>query len=327
MNPDDLKDGGQNVAILADQVLLHLPGLTAQFISSTITIGDLFACEDKLVYIPLSSTSYYGKLAGIGFLIGGLIGAIATTISDSQNLEYAQTMAKVARQSEYGTSLVERVEKHKGVIIKKGDIDAIEMLDDSQGIRVVHKGGQLLLGADKASECCQQLNDWLAGKLQGHGDVQGTNLALPAAATLIQWFARNEIAKNLSVQAHASVLSEPDYLIGFLHEFDLKQYSVKVAVINTARGFSDRWMIIFRDHLEEVRPKAKQKVWWGGVVAATGILSVCYYFLSPVAHRPSANMLVFGFLLAVFSIPVLLMLVSNYRRIGKLIQMTNKADR
>jgi hypothetical protein len=327
LNPTDLKDDGQKGTLPADRVMLDLPGLTAQLtpqMPSLITIGDLFAEENRLVYIPLYSFSHQISGAALGALAYGVIGGLVGLFADKQDLDNTQTMVKAFRGADYGTSLAERIEKHKGVVIQKGEILSIKLLDKSQGIRISLQGGDLLLGADNASRYCQQLNDWLAGQLQGQGDGQGANLALPAAATLIQWLAKNEVARNLSVEAHASVLSEPGYLNGLLKEFALKQFPVKVAILKNACHLSDRWMTIFRDHLEGARAKARQRVWWGAAAVGLGILSMCIYFLSPATQRASSNFLVFGFLLAVFSFPVWLMLISSYRRIGKLIGMTKK---
>jgi hypothetical protein len=306
------------------RALLGLPELTAQFQPLTITVGDLFASADYLVYLPLESTQYTGSLAGIGFLIGGLGGSLTATISNAQNIKYARELAAVARRGDYGVPLEERVWKYKGLVLPRSGIGSIELINQGRAIRITHAGASLDLGSDDAEARCRQLQAWLADTLSGELDTQGANLDLPPAAALLPSFIDGSLPAKFSEQALSEIASEQNYLEGLFMVFDLKDYPKKVAVINTVLRLPVKWAAVFGSHLEALRAKGLRRLRWAAVLSALGLIGIIYYFL-PFVSGKSVEVMEGGFFISLLSIPWFFLSLSYYNKIKKLLSLIKPA--
>ena len=299
---------------------MGLPELTAQFEPLTITVGDLFASQEYLVYLPLASTQYTGGLAGIGFLVGGIAGGLAASVSNLQNIKSVREHAKAARQADYGVPLEERLQKYKGLVIPRASINSIGIIDNGQGLRITHSGAQLDLGSDIADECSRQLHAWLAGALEGDLDTQGANLNLPPPATLLAWFIDGSLAGKFSEQGLDEIASGRNYLEGVFMEFDLKNYRTKAAIINTVRRLPGKWPAVFLEHLQTSKSKGQRRLRWAAAAAGLGLLGIAYNFLPFVAGQ-AAGVLAIGIFSFMLSIPVMLLNSSYNNKLNKLISL------
>lgn len=296
-----------------ERVRLSLTNLTAQFLASTVDVGDLFATEASLIYIPLSSTTYYGSLAGIGFLIGGITGGLTTMISDAQGISYAREMAGIARQQDFGISLQERVKKHHGVMIPRSSIASIELINKGRALRVTYAGGLFELGSDAAAENCLQLKTWLAGRLVGERDAQQTGLGLPPAVELLHWLSDGSLPGKLSDADLERIPSERGYLKGLWMNFDVQKYPHQEAVLKTVRRLPVKWGAAFYKHLEAAKAKTMRNIQWGLAVTALGALALILFFI-----LYASSLLFAGIFIPFFSVPWVLLTNSKLNQIKKL---------
>jgi hypothetical protein len=318
--PANPQEPGGQVARPFGRVSLGLPELTAQFEPLTVTVGDLFASQEYLLYLPLASTRYTGSLAGIGSLVAGIAGGLAASVSNLQNIKNARDHAKASRQADYGVPLEERAQKYKGLVIPRASIDSIEIINNGQGLRITHSGAQLDLGSDNAAECSRQLHAWLAGTLEGDLDTQGANLNLPPASTLLTWFIDGSLAGKFSQPGLDEIASEQNYIEGLFMEFDLKNYPAKTAVINTVRRLPGKWPAVFLEHLQALKAKGRCRLGWAAAAGGLGLLGIGYSFLPSVAGQ-AAGVLAIGIFSLMLSIPVMLLNSFYNNKLNKLISL------
>jgi hypothetical protein len=302
------------------RVKLGLQELTAQFEPLTITLGDVFASQEYLVYLPLASTQYTGGLAGIGSLVGGIADSLAANVSNLTNIKDARGLAGAARQADFGVPLEARAQKYKGLVIPRASIDSVEIINNGQGLRITHTGAHLNIGSDNADECSRLLHSWLAGALEGDLDTQGANLNLPPPAALLAWFIDGSLSGKFSQQGLDEIVSEHNYLEGVFMEFDLKNYRTKATIINTVRRLPGKWPAVFLEHLQALKAKGRRRLRWAAAAGGLGLLGIAYNFLPSVAGQ-AAGVLTIGIFSLMLAIPVMLLNSSYNNKLNKLISL------
>ena len=104
-------------------------------------VGDIFAIDEGLYFIPYSEFLYSGKnYVGIASLIGGLAGGIAASIGQRDMISGAVQIASKIRTSEWGMKINERFQMHKGsIFIPREDIQNIRVNRDGTALITTSK--------------------------------------------------------------------------------------------------------------------------------------------------------------------------------------------
>jgi len=299
-----------------ERVRLSLTDLTARLQPGSINVGDLFATDESLVYIPLHDTVFNATMMAVSALTGGLLGGLAGLLEEKQDLKDTRDFANLARQQDFGVSLPERVKKRNGVVIPRASIHSIDLINKGQAFRITHTGGQFELGSDAAAANSLQLQSWLAGTLVGDRDTQQTALNLPPAVSVLGWLTDGSLPGKLAETDLERIPAEPGYLKSVWMNFDVQRYPSQQAVIHTVRRLPVAWGAAFYKHLEAIKAKKINQIRWGLAATALGALALILFFVF------YASILLYaGIFIPFFSVPWVLLTNSKLNQIKRLMRI------
>jgi len=266
---------------------LTLTEVAAQFRPLNLEIGDLFASQNDLVYLTTAGCVYTGKLAGIGFLVGGLGLGIAASVENIKNVGAAQLHAKQVRAQDFGMSIEDRVRRHAATIIPKAEIQSIAASADGKTLRIVHTGGHLDLGYDASTAAAKKLQAWLQSEPLDEPDTEGANLRLPPAEILVSWLVDGSIGQHVAEPTLVDLLTRRAYMDALLGLFEKLKYPQKEALVKTVLCLPDAWPGEFKKYFVKLIRSDQGTFRWVLVFVFLGLLcAFCFLFnFSALVHE------------------------------------------
>jgi tetratricopeptide (TPR) repeat protein len=219
--------------------------------------GDLFACENGLIYIFLSSNA--GKVT-----IGGRMED--TSFNEQKRVE------------DFGMSIEERIRKHGGKVILKEDVTSINFQAGNIGFSIDHNGEKTTLLHQDASKCYQILESWRQGTLKDEVDTQGANLRFPPIARLLHWLGDGSICNEVEPHILGEIPAQTVYMQAIFSLFEKLKRQEQEAVLKSLFDLPKDWVDAFRIYLEKRRIDAQRFFPWslgGFFLSAIGAI----YFL------------------------------------------------
>jgi len=234
--------------------------------------GDLFACENGLIYIYLSDNA--GKVT-----IGGRM----------EDCNYNSQK----RERDYGMSIEERIRKREwslvassslhGKIILKGDVTSIVFHVGSTGFKIVHNNGEMNLGHEDASRCYKMLESWRHGTLKSEEDTQGANLGFPPVARLVNWLVDGSICNEVEQRILGEIPAQKVYMQAIFSLFEGLKRQEKEAVVNFLSVLPKDWVGAFRIYLENREIDAQRLFKWPLVGVILCAISAIYFLVTILA--------------------------------------------
>jgi hypothetical protein len=157
-----------NVLNIADGgVLLLLHNALHQFAPLNLTIGDIVLTERYFYFIRYYDFQYFGSLGkGAGFLVGGLSGGIASSISERDNLTKARNVANELRSKMFGFKLEERVKQYSQSYVYSIDKTELLQTSDEYNLSLTLRDGKYLkfVVPPMSAEVVDVISNWPLSK-------------------------------------------------------------------------------------------------------------------------------------------------------------------
>ncbi len=151
-------------------------------------IGDFFVARGGLVLVFYTRFPSFPRWSeGAATLAGGVGAGLGIALVRMQEGNSARSRAVEMRAQDTGSSLRDRIRRHGGLVLLKGEIRSIESSPRSQMIRITHSDGTLVVAVTNADGTKHVISRWLAGALQDEEDTLLVNAGLPQVDEMLAW--------------------------------------------------------------------------------------------------------------------------------------------
>lgn len=280
-------------------------------------LGDLFLAREGFVHFSYARFMYPGgpgsavsgmRAAGLlGFLIGGVTGAMAGSAQIRGDLKTAINAADDARAANFGLTLAERILTEPILagrippwtarFFSKSEIKAIREGPDGAVVHVVTSGGEFCMAAPSPVRLREVLMRWIEGSVDEEPDCVQSSRDRPAVSKLLAAMQNRSLADVTGPGALLPLVSQDVYFAALLRTFG-NLPSKQRDILRGAQGLPQSFVIVFRRHLALERDLLARRLQLVLLGELPGILGGIYLLIN--SHRDFKDMRAWGALSFLF---------------------------
>lgn len=154
----------------------------------TLRIGPIFLTSKSMVFVPQAQATGFGGAEGVvGFLLVGVAGGVAASVSQRSRFRDAKKQAMAAFVAQYGMSLEDRLLATGGdaKVIQKSKLKNVTTNRKRSSIRIELVDGMFEVAVADCEKYSQLISEWQSNVLQDQPDEAGANLRYPPAHQLL----------------------------------------------------------------------------------------------------------------------------------------------